>query len=168
MPELVAVLGPAGSGKSQRVAEYLAADPDAVHADVTSVWVALRNVKRDPETGRFPIRQDSDITVKTRLNLRVQESIVTEALETPEVSRVFVESSNPKAADHWKKIADSKKVPFRSEIHDPGLEKAIERLSEVGEDGESYLTRDCRKALYRWYGSSAVSRLKGAGGGRRR
>ena len=58
MAEALLVSGPAGAAKSQAVAAFLAdvGAPVAV-VDFTALYVALSGDARDPETGRYPLRQ---------------------------------------------------------------------------------------------------------------
>ena len=149
---LVLVQGPPGSGKSQRVREYLEDDPNAVHVSITPIWVMLRDIKRG-DNGRYPIRKDDDVTVRNGLNAKLQESIVREALADPGVSNVYVESGTRGREGKWAKVveevsaATNTKIKFHTETHEVSIEVAAGRLEVDGN-----LSDECREALGRWFG----------------
>ena len=57
---LILIEGPAGGGKSELLRELLAAGEIDVAADVTALWAATGGAERDPVTGKFPIRLETD------------------------------------------------------------------------------------------------------------
>ena len=70
MGQLLLIEGPAGSGKSQVAKAKLASGEYQVLADLTEIWAAIAGIERDPETGRYPVRLDSDPTVPIAVYLR--------------------------------------------------------------------------------------------------
>ena len=57
---LTLIEGPAGGGKSELLREMLAAGEIDVAADVTALWAATGGAERDPVTGKYPVRLETD------------------------------------------------------------------------------------------------------------
>lgn len=135
------VSGPAGGGKSQAVLELLnESDEVTAVADFQSLYAAVAQVSRDPETGKYPLRDDrllplieftrrGIIQSARRRGIRV---IATNSDGSPERRGYLLELLGPDAAER---------------IVDPGEAVAIARLAS--EDGT--LEPACRQALNRWY-----------------
>ena len=114
---LLLVEGPAGSRqKSQLVADMLASGEIAAHTrrpDV-SIWAALRGIERDPETGRYPIRDDTatrssppDVAV-----LRPRPSTVRQGLaDGLDVGGDELERRTWRR--HWQEVAAAQGATFR-------------------------------------------------------
>lgn len=61
MARQVIVAGPPGAGKSSRVRRVLSElGDDAIAAEWTRIWAALRMIERDPQ-GRYPVRRPSPV-----------------------------------------------------------------------------------------------------------
>ena len=70
MAALILIEGPGGSGKSKDALDLLANGEVVIIADLTAIWAAVTGKRRDPETGRFPIRGDDDPGLLTASYLR--------------------------------------------------------------------------------------------------
>ena len=92
--------GPPGSGKSQLVKKAIEDGEIEVVSDVTSIWVALRQVEREPETGRYPIRKDSDPALTKGLLSAIQTQVV--RLSLSRGLRVAVTSGSRGTSEKWK------------------------------------------------------------------
>ena len=135
---------------------------------MTALWVALSGARRDPATGLYPVRRDDDPALQTALY--VQGAAVRHALT--EGRNVAVTTSRAGQVERWRNVAESVAARFRVRTVDPGLHVAAGWLSIEGEPGEDdeeielqlgdsvedalrqrrrRLSRDCRKALRRWY-----------------
>ena len=142
---LTLIEGPAGSGKSQMVAEMLAAGELDIQADLTGMWVALRGVERDPATGRYPIRQDTDPAVAAGLAAYLRAAAVRQGLR--QGLRVGVTSGTPDTATKWAEVAREAGTAFNVVTIDPGRTVVTARLEVDGE-----LPEQCERAIRRWYG----------------
>ena len=142
---LLLVEGPAGSGKSQLVADMLASGEIAAQADLTAIWAALRGIERDPETGRYPIRDDSDPIIAAGLAAYVRAVVVRQGLA--DGLDVAVTTGTPNMATHWQEVAAAQGATFRVQTVDPG--EATVRARLATEDG---LSTECVQAIRRWYG----------------
>lgn len=153
---LTLVEGPAGSGKSQIVREMLAAGEIDIVSDYTEIWSALRGIERDPETGRYPIRENDDPAVASGLVSYTQSVVVRQALANG--LRVVVTSGTPRMALKWSGIATGAGAPFEVRTVDPGIVTVVLRLLEFSEGREaraelweSALDPSCYAAVQRWY-----------------
>ena len=144
MASLLLIEGPAGSGKSQIVAEMLAAGEADIQADLTSQWVALRGVRRGPD-GRYPIRGDDDPTIETGLASYMRATAVRQGLRSG--LNVVVTSGSPDTATKWAAVAEDHDVDFRVQTVDPGPRVVAERLA----DADGRLQDPCVAAIARWY-----------------
>ena len=142
---LTLIEGPAGSGKSQIVAEMLAAGELDIQADLTGMWVSLRGVERDPATGRYPIRQDTDPAVATGMAAYMRAAAVRQGLR--QGLRVGVTSGTPESAPKWAEVAREADTAFNVVTVDPGRTVVTARLEVDGE-----LSDQCERAIRRWYG----------------
>ena len=143
---LTLVEGPAGSGKSQHVADMLAAGEVDVVADLTCQWAALRGMERGPD-GRYPVREDGDPAIRSGLAAYMRAAAVRQGLR--EGLRVVVTSGTPDTAVRWSDVAREHESPFNVVTIDPGEEVVRERLAVEGE-----LDPQCEAAISRWYGST--------------
>lgn len=144
MAKLTLLEGPAGSGKSQLASQMLADGEVQLLADLTMLWAAISGAQRDPETGRYPIRQDNDPTLPIAVYLR--KAAVRVGLDND--LDVVVTSGTPDAVTEWAPIAASASAGFQLRTVDPGRDVVTARLSEP--DGT--LLEQCSKAIRRWYG----------------
>jgi len=141
---LTLVEGPAGSGKSQHVADMLAAGEADVVADLTAQWAALRGVER-LDDGRYPVRLDDDPVIATGLAAYMRAAVVHQGLR--QGLRVVVTSGSPDTAVRWSDVAREHESPFNVVTIDPGEAVVRERLAVDGE-----LPDQCEEAVRRWYG----------------
>ena len=144
---LTLVEGPAGAGKSQTVRAKLAAGEADVQADLTALWAALRGIERGPD-GLYPVRLDDDPAIRSGLAAYVRAAVVRQGLR--DGLNVVVTSGTPDTAAEWQAIANESGAGFRVETMDPGEETVRRRLG--GRSGR--LSRECSKAMRRWYGIS--------------
>lgn len=165
MASLTLVQGPAGGGKSAVIRDMVQAGEVQVAADVTALWAALGLVQRDPETGRYPVRDEDDPALETALY--VQAVAVRQALDAGR--DVAVTTSRRGQESRWRAVAESIGAPFRARTVDPGEAEVARRLVEgygvdvgVTDDAgidpiesldDPRLTDECRKAMARWYRS---------------
>ena len=143
MSRLHLIEGPAGSGKSGVVAGMLAAGEIDILADFTQIWAALRAVEREPD-GRFPIRNDSDPSVRTGLTQYVKAAVVRQSLRLG--LRTAVTSGTPRTVTKWQQIAREEDALFSVQTVDPGIDVVKKRLAVDGE-----LSPECERAIGRWY-----------------
>ena len=144
MPELHLVSGPPGGGKSQFVRELLAAGTVAIVADVTRLWSAVGGYERDPETGKYPIREDDDPSLSVALYLQVVA--VRQALSAGE--SVAVTAARPHAEQKWRRIAEAfDDIEVIATVIDPGIEIVRHRLA----DADGVLAQACERAISAWY-----------------
>ena len=144
---LTLVEGPAGAGKSQLVADMLAAGEVDIQADLTAQWVAMRAIERGPD-GRYPIRADSDPTIVGGLAAYMRAVAVREGLR--QGLNVAITSGTPNTAVKWSEVAKEHDSPFAVRTIDPGEPTVRARLREV--TGDEALSSDCENAVKRWYG----------------
>ena len=141
---LTLIEGPAGSGKSQIVAEMLAADELDIVADLTAIWAALRGIERGPD-GRYPIRTDDDPAIASGLAAYVRTVVVRRGLEKD--LDVAVTTGTPDTAVRWSEIAEESGAAFSVLTVDPGEAVVRDRLAVDG-----VLSDECAGAIGRWYG----------------
>lgn len=139
---LVLVEGPAAGGKSQYVAEMLAAGEVDIQADVTALWVALSGAVRDA-TGRYPVRRDNDPALL--LARYLQSVAVRQGLQ--EGFDVAVTTSQPHQGERWRILAAAAGATFSVTTLDPGVQVVTARLA----DADGNLSAECQRALSRWY-----------------
>lgn len=139
---LTLVEGPAGSGKSQHVADMLAAGEVDVVADLTGQWAALRGMERQPD-GRYPVRGPEDPAIQSGLAAYLRAAAVHQGLR--QGLRVAVTSGTPDTAVRWAEVAREHESPFNVVTIDPGESVVRERLSVDGE-----LPDECEMAVSRY------------------
>ena len=140
---LTLIEGPAGSGKSQIVAQLLDSGSVQIQSDVTAIWSALSGASRGPD-GRYPVRLDDDPALL--LARYLQRVAVRQALQ--EGADVAVTTSQRNQAQRWRQLADDAGVPFFLRTLDPGRAVVAARLAD--DDGE--LSAACSQAIESWYG----------------
>ena len=159
MPLLTLLEGPGGSGKSADARAMLETGEAQILADLTLIWAAIRGLLRDPETGRYPVRDDDDPAVRTAVYLRA--ATVRNGLENGR--NVVVTSGTPATAPYWQGIvADVADASMRVRTVDPGEAEVTRRLlrfDNPGDDPETSrrrraqgrLSRQCQRTVDRWY-----------------
>ena len=136
--------GPAGGGKSELLREMLAAGEIDVAADVTALWAATGGAERDPVTGKYPVRLETDPALATARYLQT----VTAGFALRQGYKVAVTTSQHDQTGKWMAVANRYNAPLRVQTVDPGLEIVTARLSDpvTGE-----LSDECDSAIGRWY-----------------
>ena len=145
MAKLTAILGPPGSGKSEISHERIRHNQNMILSDITQIWAHVRQVERDPDTNRYPIREDDEPVVRKRVLLQVQTAIVSIGLRNE--MDVIVTSGSPAMAQRWSMVASDLGAEFEVETHDPGRAVVESRLAVDG-----VLSEQCERAIARWYG----------------
>ena len=135
--------GPAGSGKSQLARDMKLAGQVDLLADVTSLWAAVGVYERDPLTGKYPVRLDTDPALDAALYL--QTTVVRYGLSNG--LRVAATTSRRGQVPRWQSIADEYSTMLIVQTIDPGRAVVEQRLS----DADGVLSDECEKAISRWY-----------------
>ena len=149
----IIVAGPPAGGKSNWIREQLAIDPEWLVLDFGRLAVALMGHRRDPETGRYPVRESGDPRLAF-VGLFFAR-MVQEARERG--LKAFVTTTDPSKIEELSRLAGAARV----QRIDPGREVVRARL-EVLYEGEE-VPGECGKAVSRWYGSlSGLSRRRRA------
>ena len=137
--------GPAGAGKSQRARELVAeATEPTIVIEFQSLYAELLGISRNPETGRYPERKESDsfgIPLTTEIRLGILA-----AARAQEVVVIMTNSDG----DRSRRDRLLSLLPFvaREEIIDPGRSVVEGRLTNE----QGTLSPSCRDAISRWYG----------------
>ena len=142
---LTLIQGPAGGGKSAVSRDLLAAGEVEAVADVTALWAALSGAQRDPETGRYSVRDDEDPALG--LARYVQAAAVREGLR--QGLDVAVTTSRRDQVERWQSVADAEGAGLAVRTVDPGIEVVTARLADPA---TGVLSDACSAALDRWYG----------------
>ena len=144
MPNLL-ISGPAGAGKTQEARLLLQASTEPlVVADFQEILASLLLLERDPVTGRYPQRRESQASWSLPLAEYVRMTIIGAAQERG----VGVITTNSDGSPERRALLLSRLGPGAVErVIDPGLNIVAERLSVDGT-----LDPACRDAINRWYG----------------
>ena len=143
MPTLLS--GPAGAGKTQEAKRLLEASTEpTVAADFQSLLSALTLLERDPVSGRYPQRRESQASWLLPLTEFLRMSIIGAA----QARGIDVITTNSDGSPERRALLLSRLGAGAVErVIDPGLNIVTERLSVDG-----LLDPDCRAAIDRWYG----------------
>lgn len=144
---LILLRGPAGGGKSGLAREMIGNGQAQVQGDVTALWAALTAALRDPETGRYPERLDSDpaLTLALQMQLDAARAALSEGLDVV----VTTSQSAPDQIEKWQEVADDAGTDLQVQTVDPGESVARARLAD---ELTGRLSPACARALGRWYG----------------
>ena len=147
--------GPAGGGKSQVASDMLAAGQVDLLADTTALWAAIGGYTRDPETGRYPVRQDDDPALHAARY--IQAAVVSFAVR--EGLNVAITASRRNQAERWRQLAERI-------VREAELDEALAQLStttveptgsidvvraRLADPVTGELSPECEAALQRWY-----------------
>ena len=141
---LYLIEGPAGGGKSELLREMLAAGEIDVAADITALWAATGGHERDPATGKYPVRAETDPALHTARYLQT----VTAGFALREGYKVAVTTSRRGEIEKWTAVANRYDSPLRIQTVDPGREIVTARLSDPVTGN---LSDECDTAIGRWY-----------------
>ena len=115
-----------------------------VAADFQALLVALLLLERDPETGRYPARLDSQAAWLLPMTEAIRQTVITFAQERG----IDVVATNSDGSPERRALMLSRLGPGSAErILDPGFDIITERLSNP--DGT--LDQQCVEARDRWY-----------------
>ena len=147
MPNVL-LSGPAGAGKSAAAKEILdAADEPTVIVDFQTIYAALLGIERDPETGRYPERLESEAYVLA-LTEYIRRAAITGA-RAMEIDVVLTNSDGaPQRRGELRILLGAEEVT-EERVIDPGRAVVEARLADAV-DGE--LSEQCERAVSRWYG----------------
>ena len=141
----VLISGPAGAGKSQRALTLLAAASDpTVIADLQSFYASLLQLRRDPVTGRFPFRLESDAHA-----LRLAEGLRIQTIRMATEDGVAVITTNsdgsPERRQHLLRLLGDDATEV---VLDPGRAVVEARLAD---SLTGVLSDQCQVAVNRWF-----------------
>ena len=143
MPDNVLISGPAGSGKSAVAREMVEESSElVVVADIQSIVAALTLVRRDPETGKYPVRDERVLPTAEY----IRRSSITAAVARQ--IRVITTNSDG-SQDRRDQLLSLLGEGSREVIIDPGRGVVAARLSDAR---TGKLSTSCSGAINRWYG----------------
>ena len=141
---LLLIEGPAGGGKSALLRELLAAGEIDVAADVTALWAATGGHERDPATGKYPVRSETDPALHTARYLQT----VAAGFALRQGLNVAISTSRRDQVERWRAVAEEHSSPYYVQTVDPGREVVQARLSDPQ---TGVLDPECESAISRWY-----------------
>lgn len=144
---LLLLQGPAGSGKSQVVPQYLGDGGYQIIADYTAIWAAITGAQRNIVTGLYPVRTAADAVVNSGIVSYIQATVVRQALDRN--LSAIVTTATRDQVQRWSEVAEEFGTDFDTVTIDPGREVVTERLKAQSSTGE--LLEECSGALRRWY-----------------
>lgn len=135
--------GPAGAGKTQIARGVVASSAiPALLIDFQGFYAAVLGIQRDPETGRYPEREESD-----EYALPVAEYMRRSAITVALSNELFAVVTNSDGDSERRSFLLGLLGADASErVVDPGLEVVRGRLSVEG-----VLSDQCGDAIDRWY-----------------
>ena len=144
MPNLL-ISGPAGAGKTAEARRLLeAANEPTVVADFQTLLSALMLLERDPVTGRYPQRRESQASWLLPLTEYLRMAVIGAAQDRG----VDVVTTNSDGSPERRALLLSRLGPGATErVIDPGIDIVTQRLSVEGT-----LSPQCRSAIQRWTG----------------
>ena len=144
MPDNVLISGPAGAAKSALAREMLEESGGelVVVADIQSIVAALTLVRRDPETGKYPVRDERVLPTAEY----IRRAIITAAVARQ--IRVITTNSDG-SQDRRDQLLSLLGSGSREVVVDPGEATVAARLSDAR---TGKLSSACSGAIRRWYG----------------
>ena len=141
MPSIL-LSGPAGSNKSAEALKLLG--QNKILADFTSTFVSIRGVRRDPATGKYPVRRGPEGQF-----LPLTEQLRRDTIRRARAHGFDLVVTNANGSDAFRRRLLALMGPGAKEvIVDPGREVVEERL-KVKATG--ILGQECSRAVGRWY-----------------
>ena len=139
------ISGPAGAGKTEAARRMLQeSTAPMVAADFQSpCLLALTLLERDPETGRYPQRLESQSSWLIPLTEAIRQTVITFSEERG-IGVVATNSDGSPARRSY--LLSRLGIGATERIIDPGIDVVHRRLSIAGQ-----LSRQCRDAAGRWY-----------------
>lgn len=143
MPSLL-ISGPAGAGKTQEARRLLQeATAPTLASDFQAILVALMLLERDPETGRYPQRLDSQSSWLLPMVEAIRQTVITLSQER-QLDVVATNSDGDAARRAF--LLSRLGTGAAERVIDPGIDVVHRRLSISGR-----LSGQCRDAAGRWY-----------------
>ena len=143
MPNLL-ISGPAGAGKTQEARRMLQeSTAPMVAADFQAILVALTLAERDPETGRYPQRLESQASWLLPMVEAIRQTVISLSQER-QLDVVATNSDGDAARRAF--LLSRLGTGARERVIDPGIDVVHRRLSIAGQ-----LSRQCQDAAGRWY-----------------
>ena len=141
MPSIL-LSGPAGSGKSQEALKLLG--QNKILADFSATFVSIRGVRRDPATGRYPVRRGPDGQF-----LPLTEQLRRDTIRRARAHGFDLVVTNANGSESFRRRLLALMGPGAKEVVvDPGREVVEERL-KVKSTG--IIDPECSRAVGRWY-----------------
>ena len=141
------ISGPAGGGKSAAARELATELPQPVIIEFQEIYAALLGLLRDPSTGRYPPREETDGYAMPVAEY-VRRSAITVAVENDLDTIVSNSDGNPARRQQLLGLLG----PGATErIIDPGRDEVVRRLSDPI---TNILSPSCDSAISRWFGEA--------------
>ena len=137
------ISGPAGGGKSQVVRQRLADNPGSIAVDFQSIYRALTQDVRDPDTGLYPMRDPNLLPITEFSRRAVLSAARSRGLQ------VFATNSDGSPERRAFLLAELGEGATETVV-DPGRDVVRARLSD-SVTGE--LSGVCDGAIERWFGN---------------
>ena len=143
MPGLL-LSGPAGGGKTQAAEEVLeTSNTPAVVVDFQRLYAGLTGDERDPETGRYPERQDRHSFLLPMVEYLRRTAIT--AAQQRDIYTIITNSDGDRERRDF--LLSLLGAGSEERVIDPGRGVVTDRLSVDGQ-----LSRQCGDAIQRWFG----------------
>ena len=135
--------GPAGAGKTAAARELLDTFPQGVLLDFQELLAAILGIRRDPETGRYPERLETQ-----GYALQLAELLRQSAIRAAIDSELDIIATNSDGSPTRRNYLLGLLGPGSTErVIDPGIDVVKFRLAVDGD-----LSQQCTEAINRWYG----------------
>ena len=144
MPSVL-ISGPAGTGKTKLALATLGTTGrNAILADFTAVFNAVTGTRRDPATGRFPIRRGPEQAFLP-ITERLRQDVIRRGRE---MGFDIVATNSDGSPARRRRLLELLGPGSKEIVLDPGEETVVDRL-KAKETG--ILDPECGKAIGRWY-----------------